>query len=192
MKKFEDLNLPSALVDLFATRFAGIRQWQVSSPNTRGDVSIHYQGLRLDLRDIGEGMSGEYNPQDPGDTPLLRLNLHHRHPATGELTELPDTSCCTGVDATAPWVARLDAASRAFILMFIHTGPGPDIEQGEDAGDWGQDLKALCEAASHISDMDDPGFVHKAIEIKRVATSHEALLEQTPQSPSHSARPPRV
>jgi hypothetical protein len=91
-------------------------------------------GLELSLEPIGEGYSGDYDPDDPGDAELLRLDIA----ITSEAAEhfevygeddggrpgwfLPDkTSYCTGVRADLPLedlTAKAAAmARRAFIEM---------------------------------------------------------------------------
>ena len=47
---------------------------------------------------IGEGMSGDYNPDDPDDVELLRFSVSKFHPQTeigGQWIQLDDCSYCT-------------------------------------------------------------------------------------------------
>ena len=49
---------------------------------------------RVEFEDIGEGLSGDYDPTDPDDQPLLRFTTERRNDA-GEWEEVPDGSYCT-------------------------------------------------------------------------------------------------
>jgi len=58
--------------------------------------------LMLELEHIGEGLSGEYDEEDPSDFPLMRFTLYFVQP-DGELaTEISDCSYCTHIEATLP------------------------------------------------------------------------------------------
>lgn len=48
---------------------------------------------RVTLEWIGEGLSGDYNPDDPDDLPLLRFTVYKRFGGTWE--QLDDGSYCT-------------------------------------------------------------------------------------------------
>lgn len=52
------------------------------------------ENISVELEDIGEGWDGEYNPDDPKDTPLLRFTIYKE----GEQVE--DGSFCTQILAT--------------------------------------------------------------------------------------------
>lgn len=56
------------------------------------------ENVKVELEDIGEGISGDYNPDDPNDTPLLRFYVL-RKDEDGEWQEYPDGSYCTQINA---------------------------------------------------------------------------------------------
>lgn len=64
--------------------------------------------VRVCFTDIGEGVSGDYNPDDPEDTPLLRVDCNVRVGLgyCGEDTDEPewlypqDGSICTAIPTT--------------------------------------------------------------------------------------------
>ena len=56
----------------------------------RGDVKVEFE-------DIGEGMSGDYNPKDKNDSALLRLTVWEK--INDEWEPVDDGSVCTLVEA---------------------------------------------------------------------------------------------
>lgn len=48
---------------------------------------------------IGEGWNGDYNPNDPDDTPLLRFDIYEM--VNGEWEQMDDASYCTGLSVDA-------------------------------------------------------------------------------------------
>lgn len=72
--------------------------------------------VKLELIDLGEGLSGEFDENDPSDRPLLRLAVnvkgalrqqyetHYGQVLDGDEVwgELPKASYCTSLEATAP------------------------------------------------------------------------------------------
>lgn len=54
--------------------------------------------LRVELEYIGEGFSGDYDPDDSDDCELVRFYCSKRH--GGEFEDIPDTSYCTRVPTT--------------------------------------------------------------------------------------------
>jgi len=62
------------------------------------DVSYTKGGVRVEIEYIGEGFSGDYDPENPEDKPLLRFNVMHR--VGREWDQDSDGSFCTQVPAT--------------------------------------------------------------------------------------------
>ena len=60
------------------------------------DIEVIKDNIRLVWEDIGEGWSGDYNADDPDDTPLLRFSVDWRD-ADGDWVGLNDASYCTGL-----------------------------------------------------------------------------------------------
>jgi hypothetical protein len=54
--------------------------------------------FRVEMDWIGEGWSGDYNPNDPADAPLLRFYAFEK--VLGEWEEIHDGSYCTQFPAT--------------------------------------------------------------------------------------------
>ena len=63
--------------------------------------------VRVTLEDIGEGIFGEYDENDPNDRPLLRFDVYKRceNPSdiTGEWEAIDDGSYCTNIHAESSW-----------------------------------------------------------------------------------------
>lgn len=54
---------------------------------------------KVELVDLGEGWSGDYNPDDPKDTPLLRFDYSKRANSKSPWVEAEDSSYCTQLNA---------------------------------------------------------------------------------------------
>jgi hypothetical protein len=61
------------------------------------DIEVIKDNIRLVWEDIGEGWSGDYNDEDPDDTPLLRFSIDWRENANSDWEGLDDASYCTGL-----------------------------------------------------------------------------------------------
>jgi hypothetical protein len=61
------------------------------------DIEVIKDNIRLVWEDIGEGWSGDYNDEDPDDTPLLRFSIDWRENANSDWEGLNDASYCTGL-----------------------------------------------------------------------------------------------
>jgi hypothetical protein len=98
-----------------------------------------YPNVRVDLEWIGEGVSGDFDPDDPNDVPLLRFTVYRREveSATG-WTQVSDASYCTNLPATAPRAILAHAIKR------IYDEVAAEVEEDND-------VKRLCENLSHIS-----------------------------------------
>lgn len=96
----------------------GAYDFEVTRLSTRLDEWVNDGGpFRVALTDIGEGLYGEYDPNDPDDAPLLRIDLQTR--ADSEWAGEPDygddddwcntvgeTSLCTLLSAHVDGVQR--------------------------------------------------------------------------------------
>lgn len=69
-------------------------------------------GVRVCWEDIGEGICGDYDPDDPDDIPLLRFYVDIFR--DGKWEEVEDASYCTQMPVTTP-KPTLDRA-----LRFLH------------------------------------------------------------------------
>jgi hypothetical protein len=68
------------------------QDWQDAIANFR-EITVEIGDDRVTWEYIGEGDSGDYNPDDPEDTPLLRFSCSRR--VNDEWQELDDASYCT-------------------------------------------------------------------------------------------------
>ena len=58
--------------------------------------------IRAELVNIGEGLSGDYDPEDPEDINLLRFDVYFKDPTQSENWEaVDDASYCTNIPADA-------------------------------------------------------------------------------------------
>ena len=110
-------------------------------------------GRKVEWIDIGEGWSGDYNPDDPTDTPLLRFDVLELTKVEGLFSDSPelewevldDASYCTQMPADT---SEADLRRAAEIIM--------DATYGKT------NIKKICEELSWIS----PGWLEQS-ELKR-------------------------
>ena len=90
------------------------------------------------LEYIGEGGSGDYDPEDPNDEPLLRFTVYERHGSDWDAAEaMQDASYCTNLPTSIS-----DAeAMQALDVIMRETEGKPSI-------------KRICEQLSHLSPAD--------------------------------------
>ena len=87
--------------------------------------------------DIGEGLDGFYDPNDPNDIPLLRFDVYEL--IDGEWEYIQDTSYCTMMRVGSPdWVL-----SQALNLI---------LDRVEASASSGGSIKKACESLSWMSD----------------------------------------
>ena len=67
--------------------------------------------------DLGEGLGGDYDPDDPADEPLLRFALEVRHADSGEWVQQWSDGYCTSVNADADEQTR--ASGLAHIARIV-------------------------------------------------------------------------
>ena len=62
-----------------------------------GETPVSIQGplVRADWYDAGEGICGDYDPEDPDDIPLLRFDIYIKK--DGEWEPVEDASYCTRI-----------------------------------------------------------------------------------------------
>lgn len=109
-------------------------------------VMVEDRGVRVELEDIGEGVSGDYNPKDKLDIPLLRFTVlrevHDAHePAEDEGYEweqVDDASYCTQIDA------RLSVKTHVRLAELIMREVGDEVRARHS-------VKKLCERLSWIN-----------------------------------------
>ena len=116
----------------------------IRNPGECTPLSIQDELLRVDWTNLGEGLHGDYDPDDPEDINLLRFDvLLRQNGAINDWEPISDASYCTNVPASAsPEVLEST-------LMHIFESYRTAIEQNP-----GESLKRLGEKLSHISDAE--------------------------------------
>jgi len=74
------------------------------------EFTLEERGIVLTLEHIGEGLGGDFDPQDPKDVPVLRFRFEKRQ--NGILVEVDDASFSTMIPATTPHEALVRVARR--------------------------------------------------------------------------------
>ena len=70
-------------------------------------MMLEEDGIRVEWEDIGEGICGDYNPEDPDDHPLLRFSVSIL--LDGQWEAVEDASYCTQMPVDTPvqsWSVR--------------------------------------------------------------------------------------
>lgn len=108
-------------------------------------MSIYDDVLRVDWYNAGEGICGDFNPDDPKDVNLLRFDVYIKGNESGnkEWLEVTDASYCTNMPATASEDV-LEKALRYIFNRYRNVITGPDCPS----------VKKLGEELSHISEDD--------------------------------------
>jgi hypothetical protein len=113
----------------------------ISHGNTDVVMSIYDDVLRVDWVNLGEGLCGDYNSDDPNDVNLLRFDVYVKQ-ENGEWETVDDASYCTNMPADASEVI-LERALRCIFDRYRDVIDGPDIYMS---------VKKLGEELSHICD----------------------------------------
>ena len=109
---------------------------------THGDspeIEIQNDLLCLEWVDLGEGLCGDYNPDDPKDIPLLRFDAYIKE--NGQWTSIEDASYCTCVPATT------DVEELINLLDIVFNKYDEVVDAYIDGGS----VKHLGEELSHIA-----------------------------------------
>lgn len=123
---------------------------------TAGDLELVRGDVKVELDWIGEGISGDYNADDPDDEPLLRFSVLRRSGLEGddpyalesgyeqdEWTPFRDASYCTNISATLP-----EEKLRGLLEFLMDEVEGPASQ--------GHSIKRLCEGLSWIGNEGMP------------------------------------
>lgn len=128
-----------------------MRHFSISDFELRddGEIIATKNNVRVILTHIGEGYSGDYNPDDPEDEPLYRFDVFVYQ--YGEWELVPDASYCTGLSINAPLTQKVEAAKRLLFWFWKAITFIPDTS-----------VKRLGEQLSWIGCQDDV-FIDKAV-----------------------------
>ena len=138
-------------------------------PDDETPVSIENDVVRADWYDAGEGICGDYNPEDPDDIPLLRFDIYKKE---GEdWVEVDDASYCTRMPVTE----NLEILTRSLYIIFKEYNNV--LKDDPDAS-----VKKLGESLSWISpdDLTVLYTVNYKVEAK-YATEIEMLRYRNPK-----------
>lgn len=91
----------------------------------------------VELEDIGEGLDGNYNPEDPKDIPLLRFSVYSIDELE-EWHEFGDASYCTQIPVDTPQEKLQDLANLI-------------LEEVYEPASSGYSIKKICERLSWLS-----------------------------------------
>lgn len=112
-------------------------------PETVPELRLERGDVAVTLEYIGEGNDGDYDPDDAGDEPLMRIGVQRRVDGTWE--DVEDSSYCTQISA------RASEAGKGLALEYV-------IAQVPATGS----VKRLMERMSWIElttqDADSPDF----------------------------------
>ena len=92
-------------------------------------------GIRVEWVELGEGLQGDYNPEDPKDVELLRFDISKKVNRKWEF--LDDASYCTQVPVTATPKQRMD------LLRLIMSRIYESVISGDS-------IKKICENLSWL------------------------------------------
>src|ERR1035438_10070773 len=97
-------------------------------------VSLIRGDLRLDWDELGEGISGDYDPDNPADVELLRFTLYHIE--DNEWAEIDDASYCTNVSVATDTVGRQRLLVGLMDEFFPAAGSGNSVKKLAERLSW--------------------------------------------------------
>ena len=92
--------------------------------------------VKVEWTDLGEGLCGDYDPDDPKDVHLLRFDIYHKE--HGRWIPVDDASYCTQVPVATP---TLEKKRLLGVIM----------DEVYDSVHDGNSIKKLCERLSWIA-----------------------------------------
>lgn len=95
------------------------------------DVVAEHDNIKVVLEHIGEGINGEFDPEDPNDVPLIRFTIYK----DGE--QVDDASYCTNLSIHEDRLQLEEIAMEILGCVYL-----PLLH--------GQSIKKMCEKLSHI------------------------------------------
>lgn len=78
------------------------KRWLTVSETTHMSYHPYNSNLKVEWEDIGEGLNGDYDPNDPDDKQLLRFDVSYRQSRKDDWEAVPDSSYCTMIENTCP------------------------------------------------------------------------------------------
>ena len=110
--------------------------------------------IRVSFRDIGEGICGDYNPKNPEDKKLLRMDVDLARPGEDDFIEIPGASACTQLPVgTDPKLLEQTAAAAAELTKGL-------LNEAKD-GDFQSSFSSIVHLVEYLSwsDPKRPAFI---------------------------------
>ena len=86
--------------------------------------------VRVSFRDIGEGICGDYDPKNPEDKKLLRMDVDLAFPGEDDFSEIPGASACTQLPVgTDPKLLEQTAAAAAELTKGLLNEAKNDVDR---------------------------------------------------------------
>lgn len=107
-------------------------RWEGTAPELaliRGEVCVQWVQL-------GEGLCGEYDPEDDDDVELLRIDVYKRDPNTKEWELYPDGTFCTLMPVTATTEELRKALSYVMDQVYDLVVTGESIKREAESLSW--------------------------------------------------------
>jgi len=92
--------------------------------------------VRVELKWIGEGRQGDYNPEDEADEKLLRFYVQRQ--VDGRFEDVEDGSSCTQISDDSKWTVKMVRAEEIMDAVYDYVICGMSI-------------KKICERLSWLS-----------------------------------------
>ena len=108
-----------------------------------GKDCVIWGNIKVELVDLGEGLCGDYNPEDPDDVELFRFDVSYRD-EHGNWNPIPDSSYCTRLRVNIP--EKLKKKALIVLIKEYHNAVGPKYtELSPSVKKLGERLSWICE-----------------------------------------------
>lgn len=131
--------------------------------------------VKIELADLGEGRSGDYDELDPNDVPFLRFSVSRRE--NGRWDPVEDASYCTRLPVS------LKAYEKHQILHELMNQLYHPVRRGDS-------VKKLCEKLSRIESpkgLGDPEFKEKVFKTIEEAWTTEVFPRSLDMAMEHTS-----
>lgn len=114
---------------------AKVAEHQSIDWNTR-TFTAEKDNVKVELAWIGEGVSGDYNNDDPEDEPLVRFDVSRKESSSTQWEEVSDASYCTNLSAKLPANNLQFAADYILNLIFDEVMQDHSIKRACEQISW--------------------------------------------------------
>ena len=140
------------------------------NPDPETPVSIENDLIKIDWYDAGEGLCGDYNPEDPDDIHLLRFDVYKKE--DGEWTEVEDASYCTRM----PYASDQELLVESLYIIFKNYYDVLKDDPDRSVKKLGEELSWICP-----EDLTTTYRIYYTVET-RYATEVSLLNKYKPES----------